>query len=235
MATLSRTTIVRFGELLAVWRRTEIETLFYKQQVPDNIAIGSSKLELVMNVLRHFEAEPRPDVIRGLIRAALPSLYGPHQREIERLLIQDGFATDRGQIIDASPDEQAHTHAAHLLIDKYADDLSHGTLVHHLNECNDLFADGKWDSSIVHCRNFVEQILSDIGTAIATSRSEAPNLSRPVSVRDYLQQCGFFGQNERRKLVDGIYGYFSSEGSHPGISTHSAARVSKSMLMAFAF
>jgi hypothetical protein len=35
--------------------------------------------------------------------------------------------------------------------------------------------------------------------------------------------------------VDGVYGYFSDEGAHPGISTHSAARVSKSILLAFAF
>ena len=40
---------------------------------------------------------------------------------------------------------------------------------------------------------------------------------------------------EKKKLVDGVYGYFNEEGSHPGISDHSAVRISKNVLLSFAF
>ena len=42
---------------------------------------------------------------------------------------------------------------------------------------------------------------------------------------------GSFG----RRLADGVYGFFSEQGSHPGISTQSAARVCVHVLWAFGY
>lgn len=235
MATLSRKTIALAGSILEGWSRTVIEHFFYANDVPENWQFGSSKLAIVMNVLQNYERSGQPEKLLGLIQE-LMNRCGDHARnELEAALLKDGFAVAGSDVIDAEPDQVENRSAVLALIDKYAHDFEAETLHHHLAECEDLFQQGKWDSSIGHCRNFVEQVLADIAEAIAVARTETPNLTQPRQVRDYLQASGFLDEAEKKKLVDGIYGYFSEEGSHPGISNHSAARISKNMLLSFAF
>jgi len=104
--------------------------------------------------------------------------------------------------------------------------------MHHLDENTTLYSQGKWDSSISHARNFVEQLLSDIAEHIKASKKDSTDLSKPFKIREYLQTVGFFDESERKKLVEGIYGFFSEEGSHPGISSEGAARACNQMLQA---
>lgn len=235
MATLSKKTIALAGEILEGWTRTVIEHFFYKHEVPDNWQFGSSKLELAMNVLRNYERSGQTDKLLELIQD-LTTRCGDHSRKaLESALLRDGFVIADGAVIDAEPEALENRSAVVALIERNPADLDAETLKHHLAESEDLFRQGKWDSSIGHCRNFVEQLLNDVAAALAVARSDNPNLSQPRLVRDYLQSVGFFDEPERRKLVDGVYGYFSEEGSHPGISTHSAARISKSILLSFAF
>ena len=56
-----------------------------------------------------------------------------------------------------------------------------------------------------------------------------------VHVRQYLQDAGFLDEAEKKKLTDGVYGFFSGEGSHPGISKQSTARVCMHILWAFSY
>ncbi len=122
-----------------------------------------------------------------------------------------------------------------MLIERNSEYFDVGTLNHHLAENIDLFKQEKWDSSIGHARNFVEQLLKDVAKAIGQRNNESPDLSKPVKIREYLLKCGFFDAGEKQKLVDGVYGYFSEEGSHPGISEQSTARVCMHILWAFSF
>lgn len=235
MATLSRTTIGTAVQLLSLGNRTELEHFFYQNEVPDNLVVGSNRLAMVMNVFRALEAQGEHELIVQLIERALPDLHEQAQRELQQCLLRDGVVVDGGAVIDAEPEAEEQRSAITALLSIYETDFDSATLSHHLSECEDLFRQEKWDSSIAHCRNFVERLLTDVATALAAARKDQPDLSQPRLVRDYLQSVKFIDGSERRKLVDGVYGYFSEEGSHPGISTHSAARVSKSFLLSFAF
>ncbi len=128
-----------------------------------------------------------------------------------------------------------HRSAIEVLLGKYSGTLKTDVLIHHLKESEDEFRQAKWDASIGQARKFVEQLLSDIALTASKARSETPDLGKPVKVRDYLQKAGFFDDDERKKLIDGVYGFFSDEGAHPGISTQSAARICLSILWSFGF
>ncbi len=236
MATLSRRTLGVATRKIADWDRARIVHFFYEYDVPDQLVTGSSKIAMVLNVFKGLEEAEQYDKLFELVQAALPMMYTEDiRRELEAALLRDGFAVVDGTLAEADPETTEQRTAVEGLILKYQGDLNVGTLLHHLTESIDLFRQERWDSSVAHCRNFVEQLLEDIGRCIAQARNETPDLSRPVRVRQYLQDVGFFDQAERQKLVDGVYGYFSEEGSHPGISTQSAARVANAILASFAF
>lgn len=235
MGTLSRKTIGTSIRAIEAWSRTEIELFFYENDVPGDLVFGSSKMALLLSVFQKLEARDEELKILNLIQLALPRVNETSAEELTQCLMRDGFVVDGKALIDAEPDAQEFRTAIAAMRDTHEGDLEVTTLSHHLRECEDLFRQEKWDSSIGHCRNFVEQLLKDIATALAQGRDAKPNLSQPRFVREYLQSSGFLDEPERKKLVDGVYGYFSEEGSHPGISTHSAARISKSILLSFAF
>lgn len=237
MATLSRKTMGTAIEIMSSWSQPTIEHFFFKNDIPnDIIPTNVSKLKMVLGVFQTLDKEQDQDKIQELISELLKGwLRDNHRKELEQALLRDGFVVSNSSVIDAEPDIEERQSAVIALIRKYESDFDCDTLTHHLTECEDLFHQGKWDSSISHCRNFVEQLVSDIATNIATAKNDTPNLSQPRLVRDYLLKVAFFDESEKKKLVDGVYGYFSEQGSHPGISTQSAARVSKSILLAFAF
>lgn len=192
-------------------------------------------MELLLNVFRRLEDQRDYDRLFRLVEIALRRLPEDDQKKLRSALLRDGFVGDADDVL---PDENLaaeHKSALERLVSEHADKLTAPTLAHHLREAEELFRLEKWDASIGQARNFVEQLLTDIANHTARQRGEAPDLSRPVKIRDYLQQAGFFDEIERKKLVDGVYGYFSEEGSHPGIGRQSTARVCLSVLWNFGF
>jgi hypothetical protein len=236
MAVLSRKTCSVAIQLLdARLTRTYIELLFYEVEIPNHILKGSSKTELLLNVFRHFEDQQDYERLVLLIQAALKRLPPEDRKTLEVALLRDGFVSGDDDVV---PDEnlaQEHKTALERLVEKHIHELTAATLLHHLHEAEELFRLEKWDASIGQARNFVEQLLTDIARHSANQKHESPDLSRPVRIRDYLQRIGFFDEGERKKLVDGVYGYFSEEGSHPGIGVQSSARVCLSILWNFGF
>ena len=168
---------------------------------------------------------------------ALPFNSSPTdaQQILQAALIRDGFVSSGEEIVPEESLAAEHKTALEQLVEKHAQCLVTRTLLHHLHDAEELFRLEKWDASVGQSRNFVEQLLTDIAHYTANQRHESPDLSRPVRVRDYLRQAGFFDEGERRKLVDGVYGYFSEEGSHPGTGHQSTARVCLSILWTFGF
>jgi len=237
MATLSRKTMGTAINVISNWNQSSIVHFFFENDIPNELVpVKVSNHNMVLSVFRRLDGEQNQSKILELIYEILKkNLSADDRTKLEQALLRDGFVVSDSSVIDAEPDIEERQSAVIALTHKYESDFDCDTLTHHLTECEDLFHQEKWDSSISHCRNFVEQLISDIATNIATARSEQPNLSQPRFSRDYLLKVAFFDESEKKKLVDGVYGYFSEEGSHPGISTQSAARVSKSILLAFAF
>lgn len=235
MATLSRSTLGVAIDCIEGWTRTSIEKFFYQLDVPDELVTGESKLKLVLNVFRGLEQLGRHDLLERIIFETSESLQGDNWTWLQEALMKDGFVSADGRLAPDVPQADQNRTALEVLVEQHSSSLDGETLNHHLKDNIDLFRQGKWDSSISHARNFVEQLLSDIARAIAEQTNESPELKRPVLVRQYLQDAGFFDEAERRKLVEGVYGYFSAEGSHPGISDQSAARVCMHILWAFSY
>jgi len=235
MATLSRKTLGITISCLGRWSRAKIDHFIYELGIPDQLAVGDTKTRLLLNIFRELESEGREDLLRTIVFQALPQLQSDDQAWLKEALMKDGFVVGSGSVSEDVPVAEENRTSLELLANRHADELDIETLTHHLKENIDLFRQEKWDSSIGHARNFVEQLLKDIARAIAGNKNENPDLSRPVTVREYLQTCGFFDEAEKRKLVEGIYGYFSEEGSHPGISEQSTARVCMHILWAFAY
>lgn len=157
------------------------------------------------------------------------------RERLQRALMADGLTLDEeGKVAEAQIDEQQVRDALIVLIGRHPE-FQQKVILHHLTECERLYAGGSWDAAIGQARNVCEQVLSDIAAAVATRRNEAPDLSKPVSVRNYLEAVGFLDATERKRLIDGIYGYLSEEGSHPGISDQTSARLARLTIRGVAF
>lgn len=108
------------------------------------------------------------------------------------------------------------------------------TLRYHLAQHRTLYAQGTAPGAAAGAaRQFIEQLLTDIASAIALARGEKPNLSRPVLVRNYLRDQEFFSADELKRLVEGIYGYLSEVGAHPGVTDVTAGRMARIVCLNF--
>ncbi len=235
MATLSRKTLGIAINCLAIWSRSRIELFLYELDIPEELITEDSKTSMLLNVFKALEKREREDLLESIVFEAVQRLQRDNRAWLKEALMKDGFVVDGGTVAKDVPIAEENRTSLEMLVNRHAEELDVETLTHHLKENIDLFRQEKWDSAIGHARNFVEQLLKDIARAIAGNKNDNPDLRRPVTVREYLQTCGFFDEAEKRKLVDGIYGYFSEEGSHPGISEQSTARVCMHILWAFAY
>ncbi len=219
--------------LLQQFAGSTIDLLIYENELPAEYFTGSSKESRLLNGFRDLESTGRSDLILRFIQAGLKYLGGSWKQELTAALTRDGYVIDGEHVVSDDSIAVELRSAIEVFLEKYSGTLQVEVLVHHLKESEDEFRLEKWDSSIGQARKFVELLLSDIATAASKARAETPDLGMPVKVRDYLQKVGFFDDDERKKLVDGVYGFFSDEGAHPGISTQSAARVCLSILRSF--
>lgn len=231
MDTFTYTSIgVVIDHLLKKMSAIEIEHFFEKQGVPREIVQSagcpSGKLACLRKIFAYLQTENRRDIIQKVVEDVLLQLWEPERPLLEKALLADGFTIIDGKL-QAGPVEVEKERTALEVLIARTPGLSKDVLLHHLGENQDLYTKGKWDASIGQARNLIEQLLVDIATETAQRRRETPDLSRPVKVREYLVACGFLEDDERKRLVDGVYGYLSEQGSHPGISQQSVARISR--------
>lgn len=235
MATLSRKTLGIAISCLERWTNARIDQFLYELNVPEELIVGDSKRRILLNVFRGLEEVENTKLLREIVFEALQRLQRDNRIWLKEALMKDGFVVNGESMAEDVPVAEDTRTSLEILIKRNSEYLDINTLSHHLSENIDLFKQEKWDSSIGHARNFVEQLLRDIAKAIADEKGDDPDMNRAVKVRDYLQKKEFLDEAERKKLVDGVYGYFSEQGSHPGISEQSAARVCMHILWAFSF
>ncbi len=239
VGTFSDRTVSVLARFLEEYRRAEIAALLMEHGVPGEVAQGNypNKLTLSMAGLRYL-------LKQGLVsdfRAILERIYASAEavadawERFDAALKADGFAVGKdGKIAEADRDAAEVQDALLVMINRHPE-FHQDVLLYHFRESGRLYIDGLWDASIGQCRNLCEQLLADIGEKIAQGRGDSPDLSRPVVVRDYLQSVSFIDETERRRLIDGVYGYLSDEGSHPGISDQTSARVGRLVMLGLAF
>lgn len=196
----------------------------------------ANKLKVAMEGLEYLRQHATASDIAGLVQEVLAShnIEPEDTARIERALMADGFVVADGRVVPGQPDEEEVADAVRELVGSH-EEFDRETILHHLAECEDLYVQEKWDSSIGQARNAVEQLLNDIASALAQERGDSPSLSQPRNVRGYLESIDFLDDTERKRLIDGVYGYLSDEGSHPGISDQSSARVSRLLIKGIVF
>jgi hypothetical protein len=210
------------------WSRNNIDHFLEKHGVaPDLFADrpeSYSKLRLLRDVFRDLMQNENTSILKGIAEAVLIDMDSSQREFLEKALQADGLIIEEGKLL-AGPVTTAEERTALEIMIQRNSCLSQETLLHHLKDSHDLYTLEKWDASIGQARNFIEQLLHDIAEYAAGQRTDDPDLSKPVKVREYLESVGFFENVERKKLIDGVYGYFSDEGSHPGISDQRVAWV----------
>jgi hypothetical protein len=83
------------------------------------------------------------------------------------------------------------------------------------------------NNSMTNSRQALEQMLEDI--AHTTARQRQDPIPVREQVRNYLETCGFFNQEEKRGF-SGVYGFLSN-GPHPGIVDREAARLGRNFAL----
>lgn len=110
------------------------------------------------------------------------------------------------------------------------------TALHHLELSEEHYLAGKWDDSISNSRKFLECVLREVAvshslTARCKPLSES-DLTRPVAVRDYLEEKGLLSEKEKEALAK-VYGLLSETGSHPYIAENDQARLMRHLGLTF--
>lgn len=258
MAMFSRTTLVKVLEYFECLSHAELNLLFWEAQIPERIYInGNSKKEKLFSVFRWLEngnnwnnINDQNTIILKIIETGLAKIpqedpenpfynekLDRQRRDVSNYLQRDGYIQGKNGIRTDSPFAEENRTALEVLVEKHSRFLDMNILKHHLKECEELYQQERWDSSIGQARNFIEKLLIDIASFYKESNLQfaATDLSRPIKVRQFLQKVGFFDKEEMKNLVEGVYHYLSNQGSHPGISDQSNARVCLHIIWGFGF
>jgi hypothetical protein len=98
-----------------------------------------------------------------------------------------------------------------------------------LNQSWDNFVQGNFEAANAMTRTALECFVQETAYRISSSRGNEPIPHNrrhigPVDYRNYLQNTGFLDDSESR-FLNSFYGYASTDGSHPGVSSESEARL----------
>jgi len=214
--------------------------------VPGEVLSTSSggsggRLGFLQRVLAALD-EHDPDLLHVVLQELVSRLSGLRRwEEVNRLsaaLRERGFdVTEDGKL---RPSEILVDETEGIgdylddLITRNQDQLTLEGLRHHLEQHRTLYSQGTSPGAAAgQARQFIEQLLFDIATAIANERGHSPDLSRPVRVRKYLREQEFFHEDELRRLVEGVYGYLSEVGAHPGVTDTTIGRMAHVVFLNF--
>jgi len=107
-----------------------------------------------------------------------------------------------------------------------------------LNQSLENYARGNYESSNAMARTALEHLIEQIAYRISEARGNEPIPKRgkrfsPADHRGYLRSTGFLDDSEK-DFLDKFYGYASTDGSHPGVSTKAEARLRRFVVVAIA-
>lgn len=95
------------------------------------------------------------------------------------------------------------------------------------------FIAGRWSDCISNARKFFELTIMEGARALGVHNGnvlDAASLSRPVSVRQYLETEGLLEKKERESF-DKVYGLLSETGAHPYMAESDQARLLRQLTL----
>lgn len=237
----SRATLVDIFSMLSnMQTHRELDELFLKYSLED-IAIGDSKLEKCLNIVKYLEKhtdELGPlggnlsyEIVEEIIKLAL--FKGEYDYELaefknyknlRKLLLKDGFDIDQGFLTRNNTEVLTIEHdknLLNLLLNKYDFKIAKG----HYEQSISAFTRGEWASCNAQLRSYVEEIFIKIAEEITgnnyyedsqQAKIALSKCSPPIFIREYNEWLdngkGFFETFWKR---------LHPEGSHPGLSEES--------------
>lgn len=106
-----------------------------------------------------------------------------------------------------------------------------------LDQSMENYINENYEASNAIARTSLEHLVEQIAGKISSIRKEEiPKRGRfrsPVDYRNYLFSTHFLDESEKQ-FLDKFYGYASTDGSHPGISTESESRLRRFMVVGIA-
>jgi hypothetical protein len=156
--------------------------------------------------------------------------YGAVETILRRALELDGYVFRNGTLLYPEADILNVAEEVGVL-ERLHEDLSlanRSVAFEALRLSDEHYHAGRWSDSIANSRKFLESILQEIARRYSFidaggELSEAA-YSRPVAIREYLEQRGLIEKRER-EAIDKIYGLLSHTGSHPYMAESDQARL----------
>ena len=110
------------------------------------------------------------------------------------------------------------------------------TISHHIKLSHEHYINKRWDDCISNSRKVLESILQEIAAKhhmiVNGSELNGSIYSRPVAVRNYLEQIGLVEPKEKEAIAK-IYGLLSEPGGHPYIAQKDQARLMRHLSLTF--
>ena len=157
--------------------------------------------------------------------------------ELAKHLELDGFVYQAPHLL-APEEDTLDTRAEDGVLESLYKTLSLGeqeTAFHHLALSEEHYTNGLWDDCISNARKFLECVLAQVAGSYGRSRGRpvpANVMTRPVNIRDYLEQEGLLEPKEKEALAK-IYGLLSETGGHPYMARNDQARLLRHMALTF--
>jgi len=209
----------RYEELLVELQLYSLHTLREDEEY-----FKLSKRELIIATFKEKDERIVLDALED--RGAL-------NKEAKQALASVGFEIDVPLAGDlAKPIEEHSRLEAGLLR------LGLGQVQAYLEQSMDNYIQENYEASNAMARTALEHLVQQIALRLSSLRnSEAiPQRGKylsPADYRAYLATTGFLDDDEKQ-FLDKFYGYASTDGSHPGISTESESRLRRFVVVGIA-
>lgn len=110
------------------------------------------------------------------------------------------------------------------------------TAFHHMSLSEEHYIAHKWDDSISNSRKFLESVLQEVAAlhSLKINNKQLPEkvYTRPVAIRDYLEEEGLLEKKEKETLAN-VYGLLSQTGGHPYMARNDQARLLRHLALTF--
>lgn len=189
-----------------------------------------SKKELVLKILRRVNEEGDESDFYRLMQRSLEGADG----ELIKALQLEGWDVSEFGVTPLAGALAEPAIEESILVEKLEDrGMTEVTTL--LEQSYDNYIHGHFEAANAMTRTALEALVKLIAEKIAAARSESIPQSvsgrhQPRDYRDYLKAVSFVDTDEH-ELLRTFYGYASPEGSHPGLSDQTDARLRRFMMI----
>jgi len=183
-----------------------------------------SKNNLCMTILNEENIDTNDIIFDELLKRTIKGA----KNELKQALELDGWdITDYG--VASLAGELAEPSVEHNVLIDMLNNRGMSDIVSYLKQSFDNYTDQNYESANAMIRTALEAIVGKTAELVSQDRHETiprnnPHHHQPADHRKYLKNSGFL-DNQEYELLTKTYSYCSTDGSHPGLSDQTDARL----------